>query len=792
MKLQVSNAIAEVLEEAAALSARHGHFYVGVEHVFAVLLEHPERLPKSFVDSFLSGLFNVGREVTRTAWAGRAPVAVSDTFHSPRCIAVIGQSGELARKLNSGPAQAGHLLLALLEDSLSAPSRALEGMGLKREKFTSALRQALQQAAPPVMAHAGVARSTEAQAQAGEEQARYDTAQAATPKPADDPVASLTRDLTALARQGKLEASIGRDNEILTIFQILARKTKNNVMIVGEAGVGKTQLVEGLARRMVRGDATDGVPRLRILELSIAALMAGTQYRGVFEEKVLGLINVLKGRDDVALFIDEVHLIMGAGSTQGDGMDLANLLKPALARGDIRCIGATTLQEYRKFVEKDPAIERRFQMVRVEELSEETTLKVLRKLKPSLEKHHGVRIGTRAIQAAVQLTVRYMPNRQLPDKAIDVLDEACARYRLRAIAAKSHSSYQQRFARDAAEGKVTPHEVRQVVSQVVGVPLEELTKEERLRLSDLDRRLARHIIGQDEAIARVISAVKKSRAGLADPNRPDAVLLFLGPTGVGKTRLAKVMADVIFGSAKHLVTFDMSEFIESHSVSRLLGAPPGYVGSEEEGRLSQAVRSAPFSVLLFDEIEKAHERIFDIFLPIFEEGRIKDSRGRDISFRNNIIVLTSNVGADMLSEGCRVGEESLFAELRRHFRPEFINRIDEIVPFYPLLSEDIRSILRLEVNALRERVKEKGVGIRMYQRAYEYLAEKSNTNQFGARELRRVVDQEITSRLSDLLLTHDFKPGDMIDVKMELGELVIERGLPHGEIASKTASQGED
>lgn len=789
MKLHVSNAIAEVLESAAAISARHGHFFVGVEHLFGAVLESPERLPATFAATYLNGLYSVGREVTRTAWAGRLPTATSDTFHSPRCIAIIGQAGELAKRLGGGEARAGHLLLALLEDPWSAPSRALDGMGLNREKFTTALRHALQHPAP-VMAHAAAATPARAQAGAGGD-ATPPPAPATTPKAGDDPVASLTRDLTALARQGKLEATIGRDEEILTIFQILARKTKNNVMILGEAGVGKSQLVEGLALRMSRGTAIEGMPRLRILELSIAALMAGTQYRGVFEEKVMALIDALKGRDDVALFIDEVHLIMGAGSTQGDGMDLANLLKPALARGEIRCIGATTLQEYRKFVEKDPAIERRFQMVRVEELSQESALEVLRKLRPSLQKHHGVRISSRAMEAAVQLTVRYMPNRQLPDKAIDVLDEACARYRLRAIAAKSHSSYRQRFERDAAAGKVTPHEVRQVVSQVVGVPLEELTKEERLRLADIDRRLARHIIGQDEAIARVISAVKKSRAGLADPNRPDAVLLFLGPTGVGKTRLAKVMADVIFGSPKHLVTFDMSEYIEAHSVSRLLGAPPGYVGSEEEGRLSQAVRSAPFSILLFDEIEKAHERIFDLFLPIFEEGRIKDARGRDISFRNNIIVLTSNVGAEMLGEGCRVGEERLFTELRRHFRPEFINRIDEIVPFYPLLSEDIRSILRLEVNALRSRVKEKHVGIRMYQRAYEYLAELADTGRFGARELRRVVDQEITSRLSDLLLTHEFKPGDMIDVKMEEGALVVERGLPHGAAPSKAPAQGD-
>ncbi|MFP4502074.1 MAG: AAA family ATPase [Candidatus Hydrogenedentota bacterium] len=779
MQLHVSSELAAILEHAAALSARRSDFFVGVEHVFSALLEARDKLPPAVVDGYLSRLYVVGREVNRAACPGRAPVAAHETVYSPRCIAIVGAASDLARTLGGNSAMGGHLLLALLEDPLSAPSRVMDGMKLGREECIAALRAALRGATPrPTYAVQGHG----AQAAAAQPANRTTPLPEAAPAKQEDPVAALTRDLTALAEAGKLEPAIGRRQEIISVLQILARKTKHNVMIVGEAGVGKTQLVEGIALRMTKGDTKTALPRMRVLELSMAALMAGTQYRGALEEKVMGLVAALKDAPDTLLFVDEVHLIMGAGATQGDGIDVANLLKPALARGEIRCIGATTLQEYRQFVEKDPAIERRFQMVRVEELSEEVTLEILYKMRDSFCEHHGVRIGARALQTAVELAVRYIPNRQLPDKAIDVIDQACARHRLRAIAAKGHSSVRGRADTAGDADKVTPHDVRQVVSQIASIPLEELTKEERLRLRSLDHRIERQLIGQDVAIERVVAAVKKSRAGLADPNRPDAVLLFLGPTGVGKTRMAKVLAHALFGSEKYLATFDMSEYVESHSVSRLLGAPPGYVGSEEEGRLGMAVRSNPFSVLLFDEIEKAHERVFDIFLPIFEEGRLKDARGRNLSFRNCIIILTSNVGAEQLAHGGDVGDEALMAELRRHFRPEFINRIDEIVPFFPLLSEDIRSILRLEVNALRERLRDKGVGIRMYQRAYEHLASLARTDRFGARDLRRVVEREVAGRLSELLLNDAFAPGDMIDVKMEPEGLVVAKGPPQGAV----------
>ncbi|MDQ1256016.1 MAG: ATP-dependent Clp protease ATP-binding subunit, partial [Candidatus Hydrogenedentes bacterium] len=560
-----------------------------------------------------------------------------------------------------------------------------------------------------------------------------------------------------------------------------ARKTKNNVILVGEAGVGKTKVVEGLALNTVKGGTMDELfSGYRVLELKISALTAGTAYRGAFEEKVMALLDELKKSPKVILFIDEIHLIMGAGATEGSSVDFANLLKPALARGEIRCVGATTLQEYRKFVERDPAIERRFQLVRVEELSEEATAEVLAKLKPSLEKHHGVKIGSKAVAAALTLTQRYMPNRKLPDKAIDVLDQACARYRLKSIAARTNPKLLEGTLMPTAVDKVTPHDIRKVISQLTAIPIEEMTAEERRNLTDLERRLKQQLIGQDEAVAKVVAAVIKSRAGLSDPNRPDAVMLFMGPTGVGKTQLCKLLADALFGSPNHLITFDMSEYIEEHSVSRLLGAPPGYQGSDEEGRLSSAVRGAPFSVLLFDEIEKAHPRIFDIFLPIFDEGRLKDNRGREISFKNCIIILTTNIGAELMTRsGGERSQRELMDALRQHFRPELINRIDEIVPFHQLLFEDVYSILRISINDLRNRLKDKRLGVRMYREAYEMLAEEGYKPEFGARELRRVVDRRLVTPISELVMAGKFDAGDMIDVRVENGKLTFSKGEPH-------------
>jgi len=766
VQLQVSPAVGRLLEKAGEASIHQGQLFVGLPHVFAAILEQPDALPQQVRERFLSELFAVLRELQRNRWKDTIPAPAGEIFHTPRCIEIINRSERLARQHTGSAADAGHLLLAILADELSEPSRAMDTLKLNRMGCIAALRAAY---------GGGPVASATAMPQANEKHAARP---AAVLGDSEAPVSErrppeLVRDLSAAAERGELHRAVGRSKEIFHILEILSRKTKNNVVLVGEAGVGKTQLVEGLAYRIMRNEESGEQLPFRILELNMAAMLAGTQYRGAFEERLLQLLASLKADPNAVLFIDELHLIMGAGATDGDGIDLANLLKPALARGELRCIGATTVQEYRKFVSKDPAIERRFQMLRIDELSEKATLRVLIRLQPGLERHHKVAISNRALKAAVTLTSRYMPNRRHPDKAIDVLDQACSRHKLLMQRAR-HEPY----LAETLPKKVTPHEIRKVVSQLSGIPIERMTAEEREQLNDLDRRLRESLIGQDEAVTKMAGIVRKSRAGLADPKRPDAVALFVGPSGVGKTQLAKLLAEQLFGSRDHLFTFDMSEYIEEHSVSRLLGAPPGYQGAEEEGRLLAAVRHTPFCILLFDEIEKAHPRIFDIFLPIFEEGRLQDNFGRSVDFRHCIIILTSNAGADVIRDhrnGTGDLHGLLLEELRQYFRPEFINRIDEIVPFYPLLGEDLREILHLEVNEVRRRMVGRRVGIRMYQRAYEFVAREGYSPEQGARELRRAVDRYITTPISELTLRETFVPGDMIEVLEENGSLVVRK-----------------
>lgn len=773
MRVPVSSEINEVLDAAAEISVKRSQYYVGVEHLFEVLVSNPARLPEPFVEKYHGNLSAVARQVALNAWRGTMPEFRPEVFYTPRCASATTTAAKLSRRYGDGKPRAGHLLLAILADAHSAPARAMDQIRLPRGEFINALCDALtkqssrrSQSASPSAAHATAEKSAADATESGKSESKKESAS----------LESMTRDLTALAREGKLQDAIGRDHEMYSVLEVMARKNKNNVILVGEAGVGKTQIVEGLALTAAGCDAGPILCDARILELNIAALMSGTQYRGSFEEKVLALLDHLKNDPNIILFIDEIHLIMGAGATDGGSPDIANLLKPVLARGEIRCIGATTLKEYRKFIERDPAVERRFQIVRVEPLSEAGTWEVLRKLRPSFEEHHGVRISRRAMRDAITLTQRYLPNRHLPDKAIDILDQACARHRLRAIAAKTKPGLFDSDDGRPQEAKVVPHDVRKVLSQMTSIPIEEITAEERRRLGDLETTLSREIIGQDEAIAKSAAAMKKARAGLADPNRPDAVLMFLGPTGVGKTELAKSLARHVFGSEDHLITFDMSEFIEEHSVSKLLGAPPGYVGSEEEGRLVSAVRDSPFSILLFDEVEKAHPRIFDIFLPVLDEGRLKDSHGREVSFKNCIVIFTSNIAAKSISRNDNeTNDDKILEELQRHFRPEFINRIDEIIPFHHLLFEDVRSILAISVKGLKRRLREKDLRIHVYQGAYELIAQRGYSQEYGARELRRAFERMVVNPISEKMMSGEFGRGDRIEVLDEDGALIFRK-----------------
>ena len=771
MEVRVSEEIGTLIDEAAQVSIRQGTCYVGVEHLFEAIVSRINLLPESFANSHLKTFAQVSRTVQADAWKGAPPPIVGEVFYTPRFAFTTNEASSLAKHMRSDQTSSGHLLLAILKDRHSGPSRAIDKLDMDRQTIAGELERAL-------LSTSGMKNQTSIVRAPKSAGGPAPVSVSADRDNGDSGVTleSFTRDLTQDAIDGELTEPIGREKEVLEVVEIMSRKEKNNVILVGEPGVGKTKIIEGLAVGCEKGSLRQLLGKKRFLELNIAALMSGTQYRGAFETKMLALVQELEASRDTILCIDEIHLIMGSGSTDGDSMDMANILKPALSRGRLRVIGATTLEEYRRFIGKDPAIERRFQLVRCEALGHNATHKILKAMAPALEKHHRVKIGKGVATASIKLSERYMPNRHLPDKAIDVFDQACARYRLKRMLAQSHPDALDDTTVPRPDGKVSVHDVRKVISQVTSIPIDDMSDGQKSNLADLEQNLNRIIIGQDQAVARAVSAVKKSGIGMADPNRPDAVMLFLGPTGVGKTQLCKELAKSFFGSSDSLITFDMSEFIESHSVSKLIGAPPGYVGAEEEGRLTSAVKDKPHSMLLFDEVEKAHSQIFDIFLPILDEGRLKDSKGRDVSFKNTIIVFTSNIGATVLDRDSTAGSDGLMDELRKHFRPEFINRIDDIVPFYPLLFEDVRTILRQMVDRIRHRLKDKDIGIRMFQRAYEFLAKEGYKPEFGARELRRCVERNIADPIADAIIDGKFGKGDMIDVKEEDGKLVFTKG----------------
>ncbi len=646
----------------------------------------------------------------------------------------------------------------------------------------------------------------------------------------------FTVDLTQLAREGKLDPVIGREREINQLMEILSRRQKNNPVLVGEAGVGKTAIVEGLAQRIAEGSVPENLKGKRVLQLDMGALVAGTRYRGDFEERLKGVLEEVKRAGDVILFIDEIHNVVGAGRAEGS-MDAANLLKPALARGEFQVIGATTPDEYRKYIEKDSALERRFQPVWVEEPGPEDTRKILEGLRPKYEEHHGVEITDDALDAAVRLTGRYVQGRRQPDKAIDALDQAAARVRIRQAKpedqrAKKIEELKRRLeeldkaiaeaeeaedldrerelkkervdvetelrklekARPEKKGeekpKVTGEQVAEIVSEWTGIPVSKMMEAERQRLLKAEEYLHQRIIDQEEAVRKVAEAIRRARAGVSDPRRPLGSFLFLGPTGVGKTELAKALAEFLFGDEDALVRLDMSEFKEEHSVAKLIGAPPGYVGYEEGGKLTEAVRRRPYSVILLDEIEKAHPRVFDLFLQVLDDGRLTDSQGRTVSFRNSVIIMTSNIGSkylmdvlerfkdapdDAFEEAFRGAEKRVLDEVKLHFRPEFLNRIDEIVVFKPLRKKEILQIVDLMVKRLNQRLAEQNLRVELAPEAKEWLAERGYDPALGARPLRRLIQREIENKLSEMILREEVKPGDTVRVDVEGESLVLKK-----------------
>jgi ATP-dependent Clp protease ATP-binding subunit ClpC len=703
---------------------------------------------------------------------------------APDAKAALLAAYEESRELGSSYVGPEHVLLALARDRESQAGQVLQRFGVSHTKLRGAVIRGVE---------AGRPRET-----------------SSTPR-----LDEFGRDLTEEAREGKLDPVIGRTDEIEQTIEILSRRTKNNPALLGEAGVGKTAIVEGIAQRIVNDEVPDTLAGRRVVALDLGGMIAGTKYRGEFEERLKTVIDEIRGAsEDLILFVDELHTVVGAGAAEG-AMDASNMLKPALARGELHVIGATTLDEYRKNIERDPALERRFQPVFVREPTVEETIEILRGLKDRYEAFHRVRISDEAIVAAAELSDRYIRDRFLPDKAIDLIDQASARVRLRtktkdddtrsleedlrrlarerdqATAAEDYDragtlrdeiESRQRELEERRRGRqrapeVTPDDIAEVVSRATGIPVAQLTTEERERLMKLETELHGRIVGQDEAVSAVAEAVRRSRAGLGDPRRPVGSFLFLGPTGVGKTELARALAEALFGDETLMVRFDMSEFQERHTVSRLVGAPPGYVGYEEAGQLTEQVRRRPYSVLLFDEIEKAHPDVFNILLQILDDGRLTDAQGRAVDFKNTVVIMTSNLGAERIQDYTRRGgsfeqlKEELMDVLRGSFRPEFINRIDEIIVFRALTNEQLVEITRLLLDRLVRRMRAQGIEVSFSDEAVELLAHEGFDPEFGARPLRRTIQRLVENELSRMVLSDEVRPDDRVTVDALEGEL---------------------
>ncbi|MGD9853932.1 MAG: ATP-dependent Clp protease ATP-binding subunit [Planctomycetaceae bacterium] len=804
----------KVMQLANQEAQRFNHEYIGTEHILLGLVKEGSGVAANVLKNLDVDLRKIRLEVEKIVQSGPDMVTMGKLPQTPRAKKVIEYAMEEARNLNHNYVGTEHLLLGLLREQEGVAAQVLMNLGLKLEDVRDEVLNLL-----------GHGLEGEEGQAAGRTAAKGNKSKT----PALD---SFGRDLTELARQGKLDPVIGRENEIERVTQILCRRQKNNPVLLGEAGVGKTAIVEGFAQLVVEGNVPELLRDRRIVVLDLAMMVAGTKYRGQFEERIKAVMNEVRRAKNTILFIDELHTLVGAGGAEG-AIDASNVLKPALSRGELQCIGATTLDEYRKYIEKDSALERRFQMVMVDPPSQSQTVKILEGLRDRYEQHHRVQITDDALEKAVELSSRYITGRCLPDKAIDVIDESGARIRLKSMvrppdlkeleddierlnAQKEEAVANQDFEKAAAlrdqadklkkkkenitrewrqksketDGVVDAEVVAEVVARMTGIPLMRLSSEDAVRLLAMEKELHRRVVSQEEAIKLVAKAVRRSRSGLKDPKRPTATFLFSGPTGVGKTLLAKTLAEFMFGDEDALVQIDMSEYQEKHNISRLIGAPPGYVGFEEGGQLTERIRRRPYAVVLLDEIEKAHPDVYNMLLQIMEEGHLTDSFGRKVDFKNTVLIMTTNVGARSISSpefgfaGSADEEASyekmkknVMAEIQRQFKPEFIGRLDEVIVFHKLTQENLKLIVDIELTKVRQRLSERGLALELSEEAKALIIEKGKGDEqdsgldYGARPLRRAVEMYVEDPLSEELLRGAFEGKKLIRVEVkEVGD----------------------
>jgi ATP-dependent Clp protease ATP-binding subunit ClpC len=802
----------KVMQLANQEAQRFNHEYIGTEHVLLGLIKEGSGVAANVLKNLDIDLRKIRLEVEKLVQSGPDMVTMGKLPQTPRAKKVIEYSMEEARNLNHNYVGTEHILLGLLREQEGVAAQVLMNLGLKledvREEVLSLLGHGIE---------GGEATERGGGERSGGQETTGKAGKSKTPA-----LDSFGRDLTELARQGKLDPVIGREKEIERAIQILCRRTKNNPVLLGEAGVGKTAIVEGFAQRVVDGNVPELLADRRIVVLDLAMMVAGTKYRGQFEERIKAVMNEVRRAKNTILFIDELHTLVGAGGAEG-AIDASNVLKPALARGEIQCIGATTLDEYRKYIEKDSALDRRFQLIIVEPSTKSETIEILKGLRDRYESHHRVQITDDALEAAVELSSRYITGRCLPDKAIDVIDEAGARVRLKAMtkppdlkeiddeierlnkekeeavanqdfekaaslrdSADKLKKKKQTITRDwrdksrEADGVVDEDVVAEVVSKMTGIPLTRMSTEDSMRLMKMEDELHKRVVSQHEAIKSVSKAVRRSRSGLKDPKRPTGCFVFAGPTGVGKTLLAKALAEFMFGDADALIQIDMSEYMEKHNVSRLIGAPPGYVGFEEGGQLTEKIRRRPYAVVLLDEIEKAHPDVFNMLLQIMEEGRLTDSFGRNVDFRNTILIMTTNAGAEAIKNEAAFGfqkpdddasyesmKQRVNERIEKVFRPEFLGRVDDVIVFHHLTIENLKEVIDIELAKVRERLGERGLKLQLTDAAKTLLIKKGSDVDFGARPLRRALENFVEDPLSEELLKGEFQGKNLITVDVK-------------------------